>query len=73
MGSIGAMKEGSKDRYFQGDVESEVKLVPEGIEGMVPLRGPLSANIHQLMGGLGPAWATPAATPSRNCSKRAVS
>ena len=52
MGSIGAMKEGSKDRYFQGDVESEVKLVPEGIEGMVPLRGPLSANIHQLVGGL---------------------
>jgi IMP dehydrogenase len=52
MGSIGAMKEGSKDRYFQGDVESEVKLVPEGIEGMVPLRGPLSANIHQLIGGL---------------------
>ena len=52
MGSIGAMKEGSKDRYFQGDVESEVKLVPEGIEGMVPLRGPLSANVHQLVGGL---------------------
>ena len=52
MGSIGAMKQGSKDRYFQGDVESEVKLVPEGIEGMVPLRGPLSANVHQLIGGL---------------------
>jgi IMP dehydrogenase len=52
MGSIGAMKEGSKDRYFQSDVESEVKLVPEGIEGMVQLRGPLSANIHQLIGGL---------------------
>ncbi len=52
MGSIGAMKQGSKDRYFQSDVESEVKLVPEGIEGMVPLRGPLSDNIHQLLGGL---------------------
>jgi len=52
MGSIAAMKEGSKDRYFQADVESEIKLVPEGIEGMVPLRGPLSANIHQLTGGL---------------------
>jgi IMP dehydrogenase len=52
MGSIGAMKEGSKDRYFQSDVESEVKLVPEGIEGMVPLRGALSTNIHQLIGGL---------------------
>jgi IMP dehydrogenase len=52
MGSIGAMKDGSKDRYFQSDVGDDVKLVPEGIEGMVPLRGPLSANIHQLMGGL---------------------
>jgi len=52
MGSIGAMKEGSKDRYFQSDVESEVKLVPEGIEGMVPLRGALSTSIQQLMGGL---------------------
>jgi IMP dehydrogenase len=52
MGSIGAMKEGSKDRYFQGDVDSDIKLVPEGIEGMVPLRGPLSANIHQLIGGV---------------------
>jgi IMP dehydrogenase len=52
MGSLGAMNKGSKDRYFQSDVESEVKLVPEGIEGRVPYRGPLSANIHQLMGGL---------------------
>lgn len=52
MGSIGAMKDGSKDRYFQSDVDSDIKLVPEGIEGMVPLRGPLSANIHQLIGGL---------------------
>ena len=52
MGSLGAMKQGSKDRYFQGDVESDVKLVPEGIEGRVPYRGSLSNNIHQLMGGL---------------------
>jgi IMP dehydrogenase len=52
MGSLGAMKQGSKDRYFQGDVESEIKLVPEGIEGRVPYRGPLSSTIHQLMGGL---------------------
>jgi len=51
MGSIGAMKMGSKDRYFQSD-EKDVKLVPEGIEGRVPFRGPLSDNIHQLMGGL---------------------
>jgi IMP dehydrogenase len=52
MGSLGAMSVGSKDRYFQEDVENEVKLVPEGIEGMVQLRGPLGANIHQLIGGL---------------------
>ncbi len=52
MGSLGAMKQGSKDRYFQGDVENEVKLVPEGIEGRVPYRGTLSSNIHQLIGGL---------------------
>ncbi len=51
MGSISAMKQGSKDRYFQSD-EQDVKLVPEGIEGRVPFRGPLSDNIHQLMGGL---------------------
>ncbi len=51
MGSIGAMKQGRKDRYFQGG-EVDVKLVPEGIEGRVPFRGPLSENVHQLMGGL---------------------
>ena len=51
MGSLGAMQEGSKDRYFQMDV-SEDKLVPEGIEGRVPYKGPLSGVIHQLTGGL---------------------
>lgn len=51
MGSLGAMKKGSKDRYFQAE-EQDVKLVPEGIEGRVPYRGPLSENIHQLIGGL---------------------
>jgi len=49
MGSIGAMKEGSKDRYFQ---EDESKLVPEGIEGRVAYKGPLKDTIHQLLGGL---------------------
>ncbi|HHW06515.1 MAG TPA: IMP dehydrogenase [Clostridia bacterium] len=49
MGSLGAMKAGSKDRYFQDDA---VKLVPEGIEGRVPYRGPLSETIYQLVGGL---------------------
>ncbi len=52
MGSIGAMKEGSKDRYFQETVRTETKLVPEGIEGRVPYRGPLSNMIYQLVGGL---------------------
>ncbi|MDQ6974933.1 MAG: IMP dehydrogenase [Mariprofundaceae bacterium] len=52
MGSIGAMKQGSKDRYFQGDVEEVLKLVPEGIEGRVPYKGALGDIMHQLMGGL---------------------
>jgi len=51
MGSIGAMQEGSKDRYFQYDVEAE-KLVPEGIEGRVPYKGSLFGVVHQLLGGL---------------------
>jgi IMP dehydrogenase len=51
MGSLGAMQEGSKDRYFQHDVSTE-KLVPEGIEGRVPYKGTLSGVIHQLLGGL---------------------
>ena len=52
MGSLGAMKKGSKDRYFQGDVKENKKLVPEGIEGKVPYRGSASGIIHQLMGGV---------------------
>ncbi|NVB41783.1 IMP dehydrogenase [Pseudenhygromyxa sp. WMMC2535] len=52
MGSIGAMKSGSKDRYFQSGVEEERKLVPEGIEGRVPYRGRLGDSIYQLLGGL---------------------
>lgn len=52
MGSIGAMKEGSADRYKQSEDTEEKKLVPEGIEGRVPYRGPLSESIYQLTGGL---------------------
>ncbi len=52
MGSLEAMKKGSKDRYFQTHIESEAKLVPEGIEGRVPYRGPVAAMIFQLVGGL---------------------
>jgi len=52
MGSLGAMKVGSKDRYFQDTISTVAKLVPEGIEGRVSYRGPLSATIYQLIGGL---------------------
>ncbi len=52
MGSMGAMKMGSRDRYFQSDVDENDKLVPEGIEGRVPYRGTAGAIIHQLVGGL---------------------
>jgi IMP dehydrogenase len=52
MGSLEAMKDGSKDRYLQSDVESETKLVPEGIEGRIPYRGALSFCVQQLVGGL---------------------
>jgi IMP dehydrogenase len=52
MGSVSAMKEGAKDRYFQGDVEEAMKLVPEGIEGRVPYKGTLAMNIYQMLGGI---------------------
>ncbi len=52
MGSLGAMKEGAADRYFQDSDANVEKLVPEGIEGRVPYKGPVTAVIHQLMGGL---------------------
>lgn len=52
MGSLSAMRSGSRDRYFQDDVESPAKLVPEGVEARVPYRGPLSNSIYQLMGGV---------------------
>lgn len=52
MGSLGAMQKGSKDRYFQDTVDSADKLVPEGIEGRVPYRGPMVNIVHQLMGGV---------------------
>jgi len=51
MGSMGAMKKGSRDRYFQDETE-DMKLVPEGIEGRVPYKGPLAMNVFQLVGGL---------------------
>lgn len=52
MGSLGAMKEGSADRYFQSETENQYKLVPEGVEGKVPYKGSLGITIHQLLGGV---------------------
>jgi len=52
MGSVGAMARGSADRYFQQDIADQMKLVPEGIEGQVPYKGPASDVIHQLVGGI---------------------
>jgi len=52
MGSVGAMARGSADRYFQKEVEDALKLVPEGVEGQTPYKGPIHPVIHQLVGGL---------------------
>lgn len=52
MGSVGAMARGSADRYFQQDIKEKMKLVPEGVEGRVPYKGPVSDVVHQLVGGL---------------------
>jgi IMP dehydrogenase len=52
MGSVGAMAQGSADRYFQKEISDSLKLVPEGIEGQVPFKGPIDVILHQLVGGL---------------------
>ncbi|HMP46738.1 MAG TPA: IMP dehydrogenase, partial [Sphingopyxis sp.] len=52
MGSVGAMARGSADRYFQQDIKDQMKLVPEGIEGQVPFKGPAKDVIHQMVGGV---------------------
>jgi IMP dehydrogenase len=73
MGSIGAMQQGSADRYFQeattGNPNAD-KLVPEGIEGRVPYKGSLSPSSTRWPAACGPAWATAAAPPSRRCAPR---
>ncbi len=84
MGSVGAMARGSADRYFQQDVRDALKLVPEGIEGQVPYRGPVGPILHQLAGGLRAAMgyvgapsirgipaksAVSSASPARACAK----
>ena len=66
MGSIEAMKQGSSDRYYQEGFESESKLVPEGIVGRVPYRGPLRPWSTSWWVALNPAWGMPDAAPCRN-------
>jgi IMP dehydrogenase len=68
MGSIGAMTQGSADRYFQAGVSDAGKLVPEGIEGRIPYRGSLTSNIHQLVGGLRSGMGYVGARASPRCA-----
>ena len=70
MGSLGAMTEGSADRYFQDPANNADKLVPEGIEGRVPYKGSVLAIIYQLVGGIRASMATAAAPPSTTCAPR---
>jgi IMP dehydrogenase len=72
MGSLGAMARGSADRYFQEEVSDNLKLVPEGIEGRVPHRGPANAIIHQLVGGLKAAMGYTGSETIANMQKSAT-
>jgi IMP dehydrogenase len=71
MGSVGAMTAGSATRYFQGDVKDQLKLVPEGIEGQVPYRGPIAPILYQLAGGLRAAMGYVGAPTIREFQERA--
>ncbi|MEE4242959.1 MAG: IMP dehydrogenase [Desulfopila sp.] len=71
MGSLGAMGSGSSDRYFQADVINQAKLVPEGIEGKVPYRGPLANVMYQLLGGLRSGMGYVGATSIEELRKKA--
>jgi IMP dehydrogenase len=73
MGSLGAMIQGSKDRYGQAGVGQASKLVPEGVEGLVPYRGPLSDFVYQLVGGVRAgmgSWDTAGRGRSTSCERR---
>ena len=72
MGSVGAMARGSADRYFQQEVKDSLKLVPEGVEGQVPYRGPLGSVLHQLVGGLRAAMGYTGAATISEFHKRAA-
>jgi IMP dehydrogenase len=71
MGSVGAMARGSADRYFQQDIKDHLKLVPEGIEGQVPYKGPVRDIIHQLVGGVKAAMGYTGSTTIDDLQKRA--
>jgi len=71
MGSVGAMGRGSADRYFQGEVRDQLKLVPEGIEGQVPYKGPARDVIHQLVGGIKAAMGYTGSATIRDLQARA--
>ena len=71
MGSVGAMARGSADRYFQQDIKDQMKLVPEGIEGQVPFKGPARDVIHQLVGGVRAAMGYTGARTIEELQKRA--
>ena len=71
MGSVGAMARGSADRYFQQDIRDQLKLVPEGIEGQVPYKGPVREIVHQLVGGVKAAMGYTGSTTIRELQQRA--
>jgi IMP dehydrogenase len=71
MGSVGAMARGSADRYFQQEIKDTLKLVPEGVEGRVPYKGPVGAVIHQLVGGLRAAMGYTGSRSIADLSERA--
>ena len=71
MGSVGAMARGSADRYFQQDIKDQLKLVPEGIEGQVPYKGPVREIVHQLVGGVKAAMGYTGSATIGDLQKRA--
>jgi IMP dehydrogenase len=71
MGSVGAMARGSADRYFQQDIKDQLKLVPEGIEGQVPYKGPVREIVHQLVGGVKAAMGYTGSATIRDLQQRA--
>ena len=73
MGSVGAMARGRADRYFQQEVKDTLKLVPEGIEGQVPYKGPVDGVLHQLVGGLRAGMGYVGAPHSRRAARDGAS